>query len=115
MQQRKLAPTPQTYGSSNGYHHQQQQHLEAGPAYGGHQEQHYEAPAAYRAPSSASVSQYDERVPAASHSGYGAKPAAAPVAAYGRQQSAGYSAPAAYAKPAAPKYEEPYVSNPFGP
>lgn len=69
------------------------------------QQQHYEQPAAYRAPSSASVSQYDERIPASS--GYGKQ--AAP-AAYGRQ-SGGYSAPSSgYAKPAAPRYEEPYVS-----
>lgn len=84
-QQRKLAPSPQTYG--------QQQ------SYGA--EQSYEAAPAYRAPSSAAVSQYDERTPAASYS----KPAAP---AYARQAPA-YAAPAAYAKPA-PKYEEPYVS-----
>lgn len=89
-QQRKLAPSPQTYGG-------QQQ------SYG--EQQSYDSAPAYRAPSSAAVSQYDERSPAASYS----KPAAP---AYGRQAS-GYGAPAAaasYAKPA-PKYEEPYVSS----
>lgn len=86
-QQRKMAPAPQQYG------HQQM------ASYGGGADQH-EQVADYRAPSSASVSHYDERTPAASYQA--ARPAyAAPKTTY--------AAPAAYAKPA-PKYEEPYVS-----
>lgn len=87
QQQRKMAPTPQTYG-------QQQQ-----SSYGGAEQ--YREPAYKQA-----APQYEERAPAASYS----KPA--PASSYGRQQSSGYGAQAqaqAYAKPA-PKYEEPYVS-----
>lgn len=85
-----MAPSPQTYG-----HQQQMQHYAA---------DQYEQPAAYKAPSSASVSHYDERAPAA----------------YNKQQTSyskpttGYTqaAPSYAAKPA-PRYEEPYVSNPI--
>lgn len=84
QQQRKMAPTPQTYG-------QQQQ-----SSYGGAEQ--YGEPAYKQA-----APQYEERAPAASYS----KPA--PASSYGRQQSSGYGAQA-YAKPA-PKYEEPYVSS----
>jgi len=126
-----MAPSPQTYGTSTMASYAGQQ--TGAEQYGGEMPS-YEHPAAAqqsgyqaqqhqssynRAPSSAQVSTYDERTPAASgyakqQQSYGGS---ARAQHYPQQQQhqtsyAAPAAPSAYgAKPAAPKYEEQYVSN----
>lgn len=106
-QQRKMAPTPQTYG-----HQQQQQQASYGAAASAdaYEPSGYSSGGSSRA---APMSQsYEERQQPASSYGrqqqapaYGAKQGFSGYGA-GQQQAAA----ASYAKPAAPKYEEPYVS-----
>ena len=106
-----MAPSPQTYGAQAGYggHQEQQQQQQQYETTSGYEQQ---APS-YRAPSSASVSTYDERSPANSYAGKGSSYGRG-QAGYGQQQQqSGYGQQqqqAGYAK-AVPKYEEPYVSS----
>lgn len=90
--QRKMAPSPQTYGQMSAYqqqqNHQAQQYNE--------QSQYEAAPVSYKAPS---MSQYSDNSYAKHQQSSYAKPA---TSSYGQAASS-------YAKPA-PRYEEPYVS-----